>query len=66
MIVSALKSMTIPHTGPLDRVIGWLSVWRERYVQRAQLGRLTEEELHDIGLSRGTIAAELDKPFWRG
>ena len=49
----------------------WASVaetvhlWRKRYRDRRELARWTEDDLHDIGLSRSDIANELEKPFWR-
>jgi uncharacterized protein YjiS (DUF1127 family) len=42
-----------------------LRLWRRRVRERNQLARLGERELHDLGLSRGTVYAELRKPFWR-
>jgi uncharacterized protein YjiS (DUF1127 family) len=49
----------------LARLIGVLRQWRRRSRERAQLARLSERDLHDLGLSRGAIYAELQKPFWR-
>jgi uncharacterized protein YjiS (DUF1127 family) len=34
-------------------------------VQRAELARWTEHDLHDIGLSHSAVASEIEKPFWR-
>jgi uncharacterized protein YjiS (DUF1127 family) len=42
-----------------------LRLWRRRARERNQLARLSERDLSDIGLSRGTVYAELQKPFWR-
>ena len=42
-----------------------LRQWRRRIEERDQLARLDERTLHDIGLSRAGIYAELRKPFWR-
>ena len=42
-----------------------LHVWRERWNQRRQLAELTDRDLHDVGLSRGDIFFEAEKPFWR-
>ena len=42
-----------------------LRLWRRRIRERGQLARLGERELYDLGLSRGTVYAELHKPFWR-
>jgi uncharacterized protein YjiS (DUF1127 family) len=42
-----------------------LKLWRRRAHERDQLARMDERSLHDIGLSRSAIYAELQKPFWR-
>jgi uncharacterized protein YjiS (DUF1127 family) len=42
-----------------------LKLWRRRAQERDELARMDERALHDIGLSRGAIYAELHKPFWR-
>jgi uncharacterized protein YjiS (DUF1127 family) len=42
-----------------------LRLWRERQHERSRLGELTERDLHDVGLSRGDIFFEVEKPFWR-
>ncbi len=49
----------VPRLGAL------LRQWRRRIRERDQLARLEERDLHDLGLSRGTVYAELRKPFWR-
>jgi uncharacterized protein YjiS (DUF1127 family) len=40
-------------------------IWRQRYQSRHELAHWSERDLHDLGLSRGDIASEVDKPFWR-
>ncbi len=40
-------------------------VWRRRARGRAELARMSERELHDIGLSRAAADHEVGKPFWR-
>jgi len=40
-------------------------LWRQRYQSRHELARWSERDLHDLGLSRGDVAFEIDKPFWR-
>jgi uncharacterized protein YjiS (DUF1127 family) len=42
-----------------------LQLWRQRYHSRHELARWSEHDLHDLGLSRGDVASEIDKPFWR-
>jgi uncharacterized protein YjiS (DUF1127 family) len=42
-----------------------LQLWRQRYRARHELARWSERDLHDLGLSRGDVAFEIDKPFWR-
>lgn len=49
----------VPRLGAL------LRQWQRRSRERDQLARLSERELHDLGLSRGAVYAELRKPFWR-
>jgi len=50
----------------VNRLVAQLRLWRRRARERSQLARLSERDLHDIGMSRGTVYAELQKPFWRG
>jgi uncharacterized protein YjiS (DUF1127 family) len=42
-----------------------LKLWRRRAEEREELARMDERSLHDIGLSRSAVYAELHKPFWR-
>lgn len=49
----------------LIRALERALVWHQRIIERRQLARLSEFELHDIGLSRSDVAGEIDKPFWR-
>jgi uncharacterized protein YjiS (DUF1127 family) len=39
--------------------------WRERALQRQQLGRLSDWQLQDIGIDRHAAQAEASKMFWR-
>jgi len=42
-----------------------LQIWRQRYRARQELARLSDRDLHDVGLSWSDIACEVEKPFWR-
>ena len=50
----------------ISRLGAQLRLWRRRARERQQLAQLSERDLRDIGMSRGTVYAELQKPFWRG
>ena len=58
--------MTNNHVeGVLGALSETLHTWRRRYRTRAELAQWTERDLHDVGLTRGDIAFETEKPFWR-
>jgi uncharacterized protein YjiS (DUF1127 family) len=60
------ESMTNHHGSGVFAQIGeTLRVWRERQHERRMLAELTDRDLHDVGLSRGDIYFEAEKPFWR-
>ena len=42
-----------------------LHIWRQRYQDRQELARWTDQDLHDVGLSWSDVANEVNKPFWR-
>ena len=64
--MTELKAMINHHgSGVFDRALQTLWTWHLRSVQRAELARWSEHDLHDIGLSHSAIASEVDKPFWR-
>jgi uncharacterized protein YjiS (DUF1127 family) len=41
------------------------ATWRRRARERTQLARLSDHDLHDIGLNRVDVYRETSKPFWR-
>ncbi len=45
--------------------VATVALWRQRYRQRQQLGRLDDWELEDIGITRDAAMRESRKPFWR-
>lgn len=60
------ESMTNHHdSGPFAQIGEVLHTWRERQLQRRELARWSERDLHDVGLSRSDIVFEVEKPFWR-
>lgn len=66
MAYIAQSSMTNSQlSARFQRLGALLRQWRQRSREREQLARLSERDLHDLGLSRGTVYAEVRKPFWR-
>ena len=51
--------------GVLAQLSETLQIWRQRYRTRQELAQWTDRDLHDVGLSKGDIAFETEKPFWR-
>ena len=49
----------------LTAVLAVLQKWRRRSRQRAELARLDERMLRDIGVTPGDVWHEINKPFWR-
>lgn len=41
-----------------------LSRWRQLSKDRAELARLSDDRLRDIGLSRADVLKESSRPFW--
>jgi uncharacterized protein YjiS (DUF1127 family) len=55
-----------PSSGNLfRRTFDLLLEWRGRARDRHELARLDERSLRDLGLDRGAVWSECDKPFWR-
>jgi len=42
-----------------------LAAWESVAQGRAELSRLSDRDLQDMGVSRATARAEMRKPFWR-
>jgi uncharacterized protein YjiS (DUF1127 family) len=42
-----------------------LHIWHERAVTRHELAELDDYILRDIGMTRGDVMREADKPFWQ-
>jgi uncharacterized protein YjiS (DUF1127 family) len=60
------ETMTKHHVeGVLAQLSETLQTWRQRYRTRQELAQWTDRDLHDVGLSKGDIAFETEKPFWR-
>ena len=43
-----------------------LQSWRQRARERGELARMSDGELHDIGISSAERWSEINKPCWRG
>ena len=39
--------------------------WRDRARHRTEVARMSDREIHDIGVSRAQLWREVTKPFWR-
>jgi uncharacterized protein YjiS (DUF1127 family) len=61
-----------PHLAPglsspsFKRWRGAMRLWRRRDRERDQLARMSEAELHDIGVTPAERLAEINKPCWLG
>ena len=49
----------------VSRVLAILREWRRRAYDRAELARLDDRMLRDIGLTRADAEFLSNKPFWR-
>jgi uncharacterized protein YjiS (DUF1127 family) len=49
----------------LDWAYGGVRRWQRRAQERAELARLDDRELLDIGLTRADAEFLINKPFWR-
>ncbi len=64
-LVQGLQRTVVAVCGLCSGLIATLDRWSERARQRSALGRLSDEMLKDIGLSRADVHIETRKPFWR-
>jgi uncharacterized protein YjiS (DUF1127 family) len=46
-------------------VVAVLREWCRRSRERTQLASLDDRMLRDIGVTRGEVLSEINKPFWR-
>lgn len=66
MAIAACHQMTTSLPATLfTRIAERFGVWRRRRQERAELARLEDRDLRDLGLSRAVLEFELRKPFWR-
>ncbi len=49
----------------VDWALARIGEWRRRQRSRAELARLDERMLRDIGVSQADAWRECNKPFWR-
>jgi len=54
-----------PAFAPVERAVAMIATWRQRFADRKQLCSLDEHMLRDVGLSRGDVEFEINRPFWR-
>ena len=67
MLRIALPHIAVGPTSPsFARWRGALQLWRRRERERGDLARMSEAELHDIGVTSAERWAEIYKPCWRG
>lgn len=48
----------------VDKIIAKLLLWRRTSMQREELGKMSDELLKDIGISRAEAGREAQRPFW--
>lgn len=51
--------------GGVTRIGATLYTWQQRASERHALEQLDERLLQDMGITRGAVADEIRKPFWR-
>lgn len=67
---NALNTNVLIHYGDkalrvLGRAAETVLAWQQRASDRKRLAEMDERQLKDMGLSRGDISREVEKPFWR-
>lgn len=50
--------------GLADKIVAKLLLWKRIAAQREELGRMSDELLKDIGISRAEAAHEAQRHFW--
>jgi uncharacterized protein YjiS (DUF1127 family) len=72
LLKRAFTRIALPHIGfeaSSSRILHWrseLQSWRRRAREREELARMSDGELHDIGVTSAERWAEINKPCWRG
>jgi uncharacterized protein YjiS (DUF1127 family) len=67
MLRIALPHLALRPSSPsFERWRDAMRLWRRRAGERGQLARMSEAELHDIGVTPAERWAEINKPRWRG
>jgi uncharacterized protein YjiS (DUF1127 family) len=67
MLRIALPHVALGPSSPsFERWRGAMRSWRRRDRERGDLARMSEAELHDIGVTPAERWAEINKPCWRG
>ena len=62
---SDVSSCAATRPSTLVMLVDQLIIWIERARSRHALGCLDDRMMGDIGIDRGAIQAEIQKPFWR-
>jgi uncharacterized protein YjiS (DUF1127 family) len=61
---TAGRSTSISFTDALAQATAQIKRWRQLSSDRAELARLSDDCLRDIGLSRCDVIRESARPFW--
>ena len=63
-VKSAVHLVAPPKPSLISRLTGKLWAWRKRAQERAELARMSQAELHDIGVLSANRWEEIHKSFW--